>query len=271
MNNLIRTEWFKIKKYRAFWWVMAITALSYPGINYIFQNIFREFSNQKGETAMLMKMLVGNPFTFPEVWHTLAYASSFFVFIPAIVVIMFITNEFTYKTHRQNVIDGWSRDQFMTSKMLDVLIISLLITVLYTAVTVIIGFANSDASSGNLWEQSWYIGLFALQTFSQLSIAFLFGFLIKKAFMALGAFLFYFLIFEPIIERLLRLKTDDAGRFLPVEISDRMIPIPAFVGRLNQSSYLASLDAISTHVIYTVILTALIWFICFRINNRRDL
>ena len=36
MNTLIRTEWLKMRKYNAFWWIMGITALSYPGINYIF-------------------------------------------------------------------------------------------------------------------------------------------------------------------------------------------------------------------------------------------
>ena len=44
---------------------------------------------------------------------------------------MFISNEYTFKTHRQNIIDGWSRKQFITSKLMDVLIISLIVT-LYT-------------------------------------------------------------------------------------------------------------------------------------------
>src|SRR5687768_15483476 len=129
MNSLIKTEWLKIKKYPAFWWMTGIVLLTYPGINYIFFQIYSELL-QKGndQAAMALKMLVGNPFTFPEVWHTVAYASSIFVIIPSIVVIMFITNEYTYKTHRQNIIDGWSRNQFMISKMIDVLIISVIIT-----------------------------------------------------------------------------------------------------------------------------------------------
>ncbi len=271
MNNLIRTEWLKIRKYKAFWWVLGVTALSYPGINYIFHDAYQHIITRPGNAARVAQMLIGNPFSFPEAWHTVAYFSSWFVFIPAVVVIMLITNEYTYKTHRQNVIDGWSRSEFMTSKMIDVLLVSLLITILYIAVCIVTGFTNADASSGNMTEMSYYTGLFALQTFSQLSLAFLIGFLLRKAFIALGIFIFYFLILENILVGLAKWKANDIGEFLPLEISDRLIPVPAFLGRIDKESYDHALASINIHILYTVILTSLIWWICFRINNRRDL
>lgn len=271
MKNLINTEWLKIKKYRAFWWMTGIIMLSYPGINYLFYNVYQEVTGKEGEGGELAKMLLGNPFTFPEVWHTAAFFSSFFIIIPSIIVIMFITNEYSYKTHRQNIIDGWSRKEFMTSKMIDVLIVSLLITLVYFIVALAIGLINNHASNGQVWEQSKYIALFALQTFSQLSIAFLIAFLARKAFIALGIFLFYFLILEPVIVGIARFKANDIGRFMPLEISDRMIPVPAFLGRIDRAAYEKSLEAMNTHVLYTLILVCLTWGLCFWLNNRRDL
>src|SRR5215208_7954109 len=139
MSTLIKTEWLKLKKYKAFWWMTGIVALAYPGINYlIYQEAYVDQLNNP-TFGQILRMLP-NPFTFPEVWHTVAFISSFFVFIPSVVVIMFITNEYTYKTHRQNIIDGWSRKQFMLSKMVDVLLISLLATILYVIVAFIIGY-----------------------------------------------------------------------------------------------------------------------------------
>ncbi|MCZ2459767.1 MAG: ABC transporter permease [Chitinophagales bacterium] len=270
MNNLIKTEWLKIKKYKAFWWVIGLTALSYPGLSYIFHTIYKSLADRKGEAAMIVKALVGNPFSFPEVWHTLAYTSSLFVFIPAVVVIMFITNEYSFKTNRQNIIDGWSRNEFMTSKFIDVLIISLLVTVLYTIVCFVTGLTNEETSS-DIFGMAYYIGLFALQTFSQLSIAFLAGFLLKKAFIALGIFLFYFIVLEPTLVGFAKWKADDIGRFLPLEISDRLIPVPAFLGKIDKDAYAKALDAIGIHILYTILLTIAIWWICFRMNNRRDL
>lgn len=269
MNNLIKTEWLKIRKYKAFWWIIGLTALSYPGISYIFHNIYEEFTNRKGQAAQILKTLVGNPFSFPEVWHTLAFSSSIFVFIPAVVVIMFITNEYTFKTNRQNIIDGWSRSEFMTSKLVDVLLISLLITLLYIIICLVTGFTSEG--SGDVWSMSYYIGLFALQTFSQLSIAFLVGFLVRKAFIALGIFVFYFIVFEPILVGLAKWKANDIGRFLPLEISDRLIPMPAFMGKLDKEAYEQALASINIHILYTVILTSFIWWLCFRLYNRRDL
>ena len=184
---------------------------------------------------------------------------------------MFITNEYTFKTHRQNIIDGWSRNQFISSKLIDVVLISLMITILYFAVSLVAGLTNQERLIQDTWGEAYYIGLFALQTFAQLSIAFLIGFLVRKAFIALGVFLFYYLIFEPILVGLLRVKANDIGRYMPLEISDRMIPVPAFLGKIDKEAYEKSLGAVQQHVLLTVILTALVWAVCYRINNRRDL
>jgi ABC-type transport system involved in multi-copper enzyme maturation permease subunit len=269
--NLLKTEWLKLKKYPAFWLIMGLTALSYPGINFIFQNIYYEETHRKGQTGQLLQVLMGNPFKIPEAWHTIAYSSSIFVFIPAVVVIMFISNEYTYKTHRQNIIDGWSRNQFMFAKMLDVLMVTLVVTLLYLIVTLIINFTNPANPFASAWDQSYYIGLFSLQTFAQLSIAFLIGYLVRKAFISLGIFLFYFLILENVLVGWLSYKKIGMYKYLPLEISDRMIPPPAFFRNLNPEKYKQQLAEMNYHVLYTIILTAVIWLICFRINSRRDL
>jgi hypothetical protein len=272
MGNLLKTEWLKIKKYRAFWWMALIVALSYPGINYIFYQIYNEFIKQGDEnTRSMMQFLIGNPFTFPEVWHTVAYASSIFVFIPSIVVIMLITNEYSYKTHRQNIIDGWSRNQFMTAKMFDVLIISVITTLIYLLVALIIGYSNIEYSEGSMWGKTEYIFYFFLQTFAQLSIAYLIAFLSRRAFIALGIFLFYKIILEKILVALGEWKVNDIGRFLPIEVSNRIIPVPAFIGRFGTERYSKMLAQVNEHVIYTVILIVLTWVLCFRLNKGRDL
>jgi ABC-2 type transport system permease protein len=271
MNNLIKTEWLKLRNYRAFWWMAGIITVSYPGINYIFYQAFQELRTKDSNTSAMVQMLVGNPFTFPEVWHTVAYFSSIFVFIPAVVVIMFITNEYTYKTHRQNIIDGWSRNQFMASKMIDVLIVSMLATLLYSIVTLVIGNLAPAEGTGGVWAQSRYIVLFALQVFSQLSIAFLIAFLTRKAFVALGIFIFYFIILENIFVGIGKWKEFTGVRFLPLEVSDRLIPPPAFMNRIDEKGYKLAMASINEHIIYTILLTAIIWALCFWINKKRDL
>jgi ABC-type transport system involved in multi-copper enzyme maturation permease subunit len=183
---------------------------------------------------------------------------------------MFITNEYTFKTHRQNIIDGWSRKNFMISKMIDVAIISMLATVLYFVTAIIIGSANSSTTSGSFWQGSQYIGLFFLQTFSQLSIALLIALLTRKAFIALGIFIFYFFPLEPILVALGNKYVNGAGEFLPLEISDRLIPRPRFMVR-HEADWKALIAQSDIHILYTILLLGITWGICFWINSKRDL
>lgn len=269
MAALLKTEWLKIKKYPAFWWMTGIVALSYPGMNYaIYSNGYKDQLNDK--TAGPFLRMLPNPFTFPDVWQTVAFISSFFIFIPSIVVIMFITNEYTYKTHRQNVIDGWSRRDFMMSKMIDVAIISLLATILYFITAVVIGTVNSDGSTGAFYEGTKYIGLFFLQVFSQLSIALLIAFFVRKAFIALGIFLFYYFPVEPILVALGKKWANGIGEFLPLEISDRLIPLPHLFIR-READWKALMEQSNIHILYTILLLGITWGICFWVNSKRDL
>jgi hypothetical protein len=277
MFSLLQIEWLKIKKYPAFWAMLIIVLLTYPAANLMFYNVYLDITTQKG-TDMLAKMLLGNPFAFPETWHTVAYISSFFVILPSILVIMLVTNEYQYKTQRQNVIDGWTRRQFMTSKLMDVLIVSSITTILYTLVAIGFSIYASTFDASKIWDQSYYIGLFFLQTFAQLSIAFLLGYLIKKAFIALGIFLFYYLIVENIATGYLKIKATkiggDIGRYLPFEISDRMIVAPAFIGRFGKdikTAYEKSLSEVPSQIALSLFLTTAIWAFCFFMHRKKDL
>ena len=271
MMSLLKIEWLKIKKYPAFWWMLGIVALTYPGVNLIFYSGYLQLTSKKDFTSTVAKQLFGNPFAFPETWHSVAYFSSAFVIVPAILVIMIITNEYQYKTHRQNVIDGWSRNQFVTSKILDVVIITIVATLMYVATATGYGFSIKDTNNANWSEEIKYIPLFFLQTFAQLTVAFLLGFLIKKAFIALGIFMFYFLILENVLVGLFKVKNWSGGRFFPLEISDRLIPGPKFFGRFDETGYTLSLTLINQHIIYTILLTTAIWSLCYFIYKKRDL
>lgn len=274
MSSLIKIEWLKIKKYPAFWWMLGIVLLTYPGINSIGFNIYQEITSKDDVMAQMLKFAFGNPFAFPEAWHSVAYFSSFFVMVPAILVIMLATNEYTYKTHRQNIIDGWSRNQFTTAKLIAVLIVSLIATLVYALTAFFFAFYTESDKLDRFADQLYYIPLFLLQSFAQLSIAFLLGFLIRKAFIALGVFFFYYFIVENIIMGLLKWQQSGAGNWLPFEISDQLIPPPAFISRFGKEAmdyYNKSIDAIPYHVIGSLVLTAIIWLICYRVNANKDL
>ncbi len=276
LSNLIKTEWLKLRNYRAFWLLLAVTAISYPGINGIAYYGYMDSIDARTQSGKLVKMLLGNPFAFPQSFHTTAYLSSFFTFIPAIVVIMLITNEYMFKTHRQNIIDGWEKSTFIAGKFISVVLVTLIVTFFYLAVASVIGtIATADIDQAKMLEKSHYIGLFSLQVFCQLSIAFLLGLLIRKAFIAYGVYIFYSFILENILSGFFRMKSKkwgmDYGHYLPFEISDRLIPLPPFIGRFNEADNKLAIAAIDKHVLYTLVLTAFVWLLSFYIFKKRDL
>jgi hypothetical protein len=85
---------------------------------YAVQSMNNSFPKVKG------KSILGSPFAFPDVWQTVSWNSTLTFIIPAILIITLTTNEFTYKTHRQNIIDGWSREQFIGVKLIEVVLLS---------------------------------------------------------------------------------------------------------------------------------------------------
>ena len=272
MASILKTEWLKIRNYPAFWWVFGITALTYPGINYLFLYAYHDMARQQSSAGKVLKALMGNPFSLPEGWRTMAFFSSFFIYIPAIVVIMLITNEYTYKTSRQNIIDGWSRRDFMLGKMIDVMLLAGIVTILYAVIAFIIGTMNTPAGTGGQWNLFYYVGLFFLQTFCQLSIAFTVGLLLRKAFIALAVFTFYSIIVEEAAVNFLKYKFHNGiGEYFPMEISDRLLIRPAFMARFDEKAYQQALNAATPHIFYSLIVLALTWLFCFWVYNKRDI
>lgn len=276
IKNIFQTEWLKVKNYKAFWLLLSVTAISYPGINGIAYYAYMDSVDEKAQSGKLVKMLLGNPFAFPETFHTTAYLSSFFTFIPAIVVIMLITNEYMFKTHRQNIIEGWKKNTFIWGKLFSVVLITLIAVLFYVIVATVLGsIATKNFDNAKIFGESKYIMLFSLQVFCQLSIAFLLGLLIRKAFIAYGIFIFYTFILENILGGIFRLKSKkwghDFGHYLPFEISDRLIPLPPFIGKFNEAENKLAMAAVNNHIFYTIALTIAVWVLSFYIFKKRDL
>ncbi len=271
MLDIINIEWHKIRSYAAFWWVLGITAVSYPGLNLIMVSLYHRTLGTVKMPPEQARLMIGNPFSMHEVWHTAGYFSSWFIFIPAILVIMLMTNEYSFRTHRQNIIDGWNRTEFLTGKILDVALVTIFITLMYIATCLVIGINSTAAGEKMTENQAIFIVYFLLQTFSQLSIAFFIGFLLRNSFISLSVFLAAFLMVEPVLGRILKASGTDIAKFLPFQISNRLIPPPAFWGRLDPAAYLLSMSQAAWHVLYTMVFTTGLWIFCFWKNSKRDL
>ncbi len=116
--HTLRVEWLKLKYYRTFWILLAIIVVCIPAFNYVSYDITdNSFPKMNG------KSLLGTPFSFPYVWSTVPYLAGILMFMPAILIITLFTNEYSFRTHRQNIIDGWSRARFIHIKLIEIFIL----------------------------------------------------------------------------------------------------------------------------------------------------
>jgi len=221
MIKLLRVEWMKVKNYRTFWILLAITVLSIPGLSYAIYNLMNNsFPKGKGGKSML-----GSPFAFPDVWQNVSWNSGWTFIIPAILIITLTTNEFTYKTHRQNIIDGWSRSQFFGVKLIELVLLSLLSTIVVLLTALAFGFIGNKVPEGvSIWRESRFIPFYFVQMISYSMIAFLLAMLIKRAGLAIGAFLMYKLVEKIVVGISQGGYKSHVMDYLPEEVTNLLVP-----------------------------------------------
>lgn len=230
MLKLLRVEWLKVKSYRTFWILLAMTILSIPGLNYLIYSLMNNsFPKANG------KSIVGSPFAFPDAWQTVSWNSALLFIIPAILIITLTTNEYTFKTHRQNVIDGWSRQQFISVKLFELLLLSIVCTVTVFLTALVFGcVANKLPPDVSLWQDVRFVSFYFVQMISYSTIAFLMAVLIKRAGLAIAAFLGYLLAENIVVGFFSNVYKMDFVNYLPEQVTDSLIPQP-YLRKLLQS------------------------------------
>ena len=229
MIDLLKIEWMKVKPYRTFWILLSLFVVAVLGINYISFYI----NNSVNEVTGAVGLGTGNPYAFPNIWLTVPWMSSWVLYFPGFIMIFLITNEYTFKTHRQNIIDGLSRKQFVKTKLAVAFLLALVSTVIVMLTT--IGFGLASGGSFSL-SKSYNIGYFFIVAYVYILFALTLAFLLRKAALAVGLFFIYGLIIDNLIAGLLR-KTFEGkatgSYFPPLEVADGLLPFPFFKDQMQ--------------------------------------
>jgi ABC-2 type transport system permease protein len=224
MMQRLQLEWMKMKNYKAFWILLGLYLVSIIGSNYIVFRIQQEMLASQ-QAKNMAKMIIGQPpYSFPMVWQMAGFVSGFMLFIPGLVMIISVTNEYSYKTHRQNIIDGWTRRDFIVSKMLLALALTVISTIMVFLAATMFGFM--EGSERFSLDRFSYIGYFFLQALSYIMVALLMAVVIKRGGLAIGVYFMYALVIENMIATFMKYRLDDTGRYLPLQSADELIPTP---------------------------------------------
>ena len=246
-----KNEWFKLRKRLAFWLPLGSYALL------VFPRVAPLFLDSSEELQL------------PGFWTSVfdGRASMTLVFFSTFTLILSITPEFTWRTARQNVIDGLSKAQWFWSKLYVLLFISTFFIALHVLVPGLLAFwrtapadvtqpllpASALAATGGLFLSCLMMGTLGLFC----SVA------IRKTAMAMGTFILWVGLIES------RILVPLADRAIP-NYSHYMDYLPGRIAfQLLEYQYYratSSLDASAPVVAATAWVAVLLaaGYLCFR-------
>jgi hypothetical protein len=175
MLRLIKIEFLKNLSYLPF----RIFSLIYLGTVVVLALIgFAEFN--LGFVRFKLKDI--GIYNFPNVWHFSAYIISVLKIFLAAIIVFSISQEFSNRMFKQNVIDGLSKMEFLLSKLLTIGIFSLISTFFVAFLAFLIGLKYSNEyNSADLFSEFYFVPLYFVKTFLFLSMFLFLTILFKNA------------------------------------------------------------------------------------------
>ncbi|MCW9038543.1 MULTISPECIES: ABC transporter permease [Altibacter] len=224
-------------------------------------------------------------FNFPFIWHFNSYMGALLKIFLAIVIVSMMSNEYSYRTLKQNLIDGLSKKEFVISKFLTVLLFAVISTIFLFIVSFILGMSFSDYKEiGIIFSDFEYILAYFIKLVAFFSFCLFLGVLVKRSAFALG-FLIIWYIIEKIIYGVLEWRlfrdsdvADTVMQFFPLEAMSNLIiePFSRLGAVQSAASQLGDAFTKSYDVSPIAIAIALAWtflfiYWSFLILKRRDL
>ena len=175
-------------------------------------------------------------FNFPYIWHFNTFIAAIFKFFLLLVIVSMMANEYSYKTLKQNLIDGLSKKEFILSKFYTVVAFGFVSTIFVFITSLILGLIYSDFNELSIILSDLdYLLAFFIKLVGFFSFGLFFGILIKRSAFAVAAMIVW-LIAESILKGTLfwtyrnsattEETVNSIMQFLPLEAMSNLIKEP---------------------------------------------
>ena len=132
MIRLFKIEYLKLFYSKTFWVIITLyTGLTWP-VALIIDKTSKSFTFGDGgeQNGPNLESLGFSVFNFPDIWMNLAYMLSFFKILLAVIIVIHVSNEYAFRTLRQNIIDGMSKIEIIVAKELVIIIMAIFSTLM---------------------------------------------------------------------------------------------------------------------------------------------
>ncbi|ROH98007.1 ABC transporter permease [Chryseobacterium daecheongense] len=268
MLKLLKLEYYKNLNYRPFkvftiLYFAILIALLFIGL--VDLKIFGNPINLKEQGI----------YNFPEIWNFTTWIVALLKIFLGLIIVFSISQEFSNRMFKQNTIDGLSRKEFISSKLLTITIFTIISTLIVFVITMFLGYKYSKVTdSAKVFEEMFFIGNYFLKLFTFFCFLMFLSVLLRKSVFVFLAF-FVFWITESIligVESFTRLqgltqqqRIDVAQnsffftKLLPLESMSNLIPNPLI--RLN----LAKMMGLKYEFTYPTesLIACIVWSVIF--------
>ncbi len=224
-------------------------------------------------------------FNFPFIWHFNSYVAGHLKLFLAIIIVSMMSNEYSNRTLKQNLIDGLSKKEFIFSKFLTVVVFALISTLFLLVVSIILGYSFSDYTEISIvLSDMEYLLAYFIKLTGFFAFCLFLGILVKRSAFALG-FLFIWWVLENILYGFLTYRVfrdsdiaENIMQFFPLSSMSNLVVEP--ISRLNfiQSAATQLGSEIDKdygvhwyQLLIVICWTALFVFLSYRLLQRRDL
>lgn len=253
---MFRAELRKILPYRTVWIILAL-----------FVVLLALFVSAGGNVVLNGQQVGATLYTFPGLWQKLAYVASYFNLLLGILLVILITDEFQFRTFRQQVIDGASVAELLQNKLL----ISGLLAACGMLTVLGLGFYFGLTRAADTANQATVgitaVALYGVQVLGMLSLAALLAVLLRRS----GPAILLFLLYAWVVEPLLRFSLpDELDRYLPAKVFNSLTPMPGqevLDTMTGPSVVLLPTQALPLALVYT----AVFWGLSYLLLRSRDL
>lgn len=226
-------------------------------------------------------------FNFPYIWHFNTYMAAILKFFLLLVIVSMTSNEYSYQTLKQNLIDGLSKKEFILSKFYTVIAFALISTLFVFVVSLTLGILYSDYNEFSIIISDLeYLFAFFIKLVGFFSMGLFFGILVKRSAFAVGA-IFVWLILENIFKGYLfwnfrdtespSKSVDFMMQFLPGEAISNLIKEPfsrlgavkTFANTMGKNFDKAQIEM--SAVLIVSVWTLIFIYLSFTLLKKRDL
>lgn len=229
--HLVKIDLKKMTSYRTFWVIcglyfvtLGFTTASGMEILKWIASKFEDFGSEININRIPL-------YHFPDIWQNLIWVSGLFKIVLSIMVVISITNEYQYRTLRQNIIDGLSRWEFMLSKivmngLLSLMsVVMLLVIILFTGLIYTPNLAWKDILTGSEFLLAYFLEVLAF-----LSYALMLGMFVQRSGLTIVLLLLSHMIEAIIKLNVFRFGIDESvgwlKQFFPLESITNLVPLP---------------------------------------------